>query len=158
MYQVGSEDLMKKMKKKIGVRYSAEEIATYKASMAGWSLKDRLWKEFVGVCRHFNVFPPEQKVYCGLLHQCDSTLKTEEGAEPVADHERWVQFCVRGCTGSLTGAFGKKKLFFEFIIDWEDWYSYKQPEANKNDEKKEKDAVDANVTEIWYNEHPNPHE
>lgn len=126
-----------------------EEFHEYRNTMTGWSEDNQQWKQNVGMCLRFNLFPEKEGVYVGLLHDCDTVWESSQGEEPRPDKDGWIQYCIRRYR--QTDRMGRQKLFLEFIIDWEEWYKELDgPETGT------KQAVDNDVVEIWRKHNANP--
>ncbi|KAL3914548.1 MAG: hypothetical protein SGILL_006065, partial [Bacillariaceae sp.] len=109
--------------------------------------EDMNWKEFVLLSRCFGLSPQEPHIYYGLLHEVGSTSKTDDGADPVVDPDGWIQYCVRPRFRRRIAKMGRRKLFLEFEINWDEWYDPKTAHAVR-------DQMDEDIIRAWYKGNP----
>jgi hypothetical protein len=116
-----------------------EEYENFRKKTDEWSDENKKWKEFVKLAKTFITVPRKPDVFYGLLHDCDSTLAIDSNwQEPKPDKDKWVQYCFK-----YNETLGKKRIFIEFMIDWDEWFD--DPEAKEKLERARKDGVSNNL-------------
>jgi len=102
----------------------------------GWDEKTKNWEIAVALSRWWglqleNIYPGKPKILMGWLHDGDTTGATDNfRAEPQIDADKWMQYCVKDWY-----VLGKKMLFIEFMIDWDQW--------------DDREAISGDITGLW---------